>query len=287
MMLPEGRYSNIRRIKCLHELCAVMFLFHGIAAINGMVIIIRGVLVVFGVFLAWDTIPIGLSKDLLTTPLFPCVIVFDLVFGILLVFAGFVLVVNPVNDFIDYLRLFNAHLLHLLLFGNTFILLFLSLDVVLFLVLFCSALLASLIGLFKSSYLKLTLSPLSNNKTCLLLLDKPSGSFLLLTKVLPLLVDLFVKIWAQFVIDQLIGENPLDKCFEDINEVYLAFGMIMDLNFKVSQQLESMDLFDDEALVVVDQVPVLLADASVLSSTTILNCIWIKHYFWFLTQRGW
>ena len=112
---------------------------------------------------------------------------------------------------------------------------FLGLDVVLFLVLFCSALLASLVGLFKSGYLELTLGPLSNNKTSLLLLNKPSCSFLLFTKMLPLLVDLFVKIWAQFVIDQLVGENSLDKCFEDIDEVYLAFGMIMDLDFKVSQ----------------------------------------------------
>jgi hypothetical protein len=118
-----------------------------------------------------------------------------------------------------------------LLFGGTFILFFLGLDVVLFLVLLCGALLASLVGLFKSGYLELTLGPLSNNKTSLLLLNKPSCSFLLFTKMLPLLVDLLVKIWAQFVIDQLVGENSLDKCFKDIDEVYLAFGMIMNLYF--------------------------------------------------------
>ena len=148
-MVIKGSYSNMR-INCLEELRAVMFLLRGIAAINRIGgIISRGVLIVFGVLLAWDIILIGLSKDLLPTPLFPCVIIFNLVLGILLVFAGLVLVVNPVNDFIDYLRLFDTHLLHLLLFGDTFVLLFLSLDVVLFLVLFCSALLASLVGLFK------------------------------------------------------------------------------------------------------------------------------------------
>ena len=49
----------------------------------------------------------------------------------------------------------------------------------------------------------------------------------------------------------------------------------MDLDLEVSQKFECMDLFDDEALVVVDQVSVLLTDTSTLSSTAILNCIGI------------
>jgi len=180
---------------------------------------------------------VGLSKDLLAAPLFPCIVIFNLVFGILLIFAGIILIVNPVNDFIDYLRLLDTHLLHLLLFRGPFILVFLSLNVVLLLVLLLSGLLTSLVGLFVSGYHQLILGPLSNNKTSLLLLGCPSGSFLLFTlqSAFPLLVDLFVKVWAQFVIDCFVGENSLDKCFKDIDEVHLAFRMIVDLDFEVSQ----------------------------------------------------
>jgi len=180
---------------------------------------------------------ISLGKDLLATPLFPCIIVFDLVFGILLILAGIVLVVNPVNDLIDDLGLLDTHLLDLLLFGGTFVLFLLSLSVVLFLVLLLSGLLASLIGLFVCGDHQLILGPLSNDKTSLLLLGGPSGSLLLFTlqSAFPLLVDLFVQIRAEFVIDRFVSENSLDKCFEDVDEVYLAFGMIMDLDFEVSQ----------------------------------------------------
>lgn len=180
---------------------------------------------------------IGLSKDLLATPLFPCIIVFDLVFGILLIFAGIILVVNPVDDFIYDLGLLDTHLLHLLLFGGAFVLLFLSLDVVLFLVLLLSGLLTSLVGLFISRDHQLILGPLSDDKTGLLLLGGPSGSLLLFSSqsAFPLLVDLLVQIRAQFVIDGFVGEDSLDECFEDVDEVDLAFGMIVDLDFEVSE----------------------------------------------------
>ena len=84
----------------------------------------------------------------------------------------------------------------MLLFGGTFVLSFLGLDVVLFLVLLLSGLLSSLIGLFISGYHQLILGPLRIDKTSLLLLGCPSGSFLLFTleSAFQLLVDLFVQI---------------------------------------------------------------------------------------------
>ena len=153
--------------------------------------------------------------------------------------------------------------------------LFLSLHVVLLLVLLLSGLLTSLVGLFIRGNHQLVLGPFGNDETSLLLLGCPSSSFLLLTleSALPLLVDLFVQVRAQFVIDGFVVENSLDQGFEHIDKVNLAFGMIVDLDFEVSQQFEGMNLFDDKALVIVDQVTVLLADASALSSATVLTCI--------------
>ena len=69
--------------------CVVIFLLRGIAAVDGCgEFLIRGVLIVFGDLLDGDIIVTNLSKDLLATPLFPRVIILNLVFGILLVFAG-------------------------------------------------------------------------------------------------------------------------------------------------------------------------------------------------------
>ena len=94
----------------LKELGIVIFLLLIIAVIYGSGdILIRGVLVVFSVLFARDVIIIGLSEDLLATPLFPCIIVFDFVFGVLLIFAGVILIINPINNFVDDLRLLDTH----------------------------------------------------------------------------------------------------------------------------------------------------------------------------------
>ena len=114
---------------------------------------------------------------------------------------------------------------------------FLSLNVVLFLVFLLRGLLTSLIGLFIGCDHKLILGPLCNDEASLLLLGCPSSSFLLLTlqSAFPLLVHLLVEIGAQFVVDGFVSKDSLDKCFEDIDEVYLAFWMIVNLDFQVFQ----------------------------------------------------
>ena len=104
--------------------------------------------------------------------------------------------------------------------------------------------------------------PVNNNFSSLLFLSTVSTmSGILPVFLTPLVVDLLVQISTQLIVHVFVFEDPVDECFENINEVNLLYRIRVNFDIQTFQQIESVDFLDHNTLINMYQVPVFLSQA--------------------------
>ena len=174
----------------------------------------------------------------------PAKLIFQFIFAVIFLLSQVIFVIDVIDDVEDYLSLLFDNLLS---FNFTSLSVGLSCIILItthFAFIFFQAWLFSFL-VSVSLLVELFSSPSSNDKSSLLFFSCHIRSVLFLLFFLmffvPLISDLFIQIWTQFIINLFIHEDSLDQSLENIDKMNTSLGLRLGIciNFNLQALEES------------------------------------------------